>query len=379
MLQKKRIWPVVMSIVVMFTVLPAQAEENGYRDLLLAEDYGDEITYVIGHKNPDSDAVGSAMAYAYLLNEIGIRAEAVISDPINNETAYALEFFGMEAPEIMSAAEGGQFILVDHSAYSQAIDGMEEARIVGIVDHHGIGDVTNSEFINVRSAPIGATASLIYLMYQECEVDVPQDMARVMLMSILSDTRNMTRNVTAFDQSAYDSLKEIADIGDVDAFYQNMAEAIADYGDMTEEEIFYSDYKEYEEAGVKFGIADVNAFGEEAVREIADRMYTFMEENYESMNLDLLYVKINNKGDDENENMMYMLAYGEESVDVLQEAYDLYDGERYFIFKDNLSRKKDVVPAITAVLEKAGKAEETGETSEIEETGEAEETGETEG
>ena len=112
------------------------------------------------------------MAYANLLNCIGIKAQAAVSDKLNKETAYAYDKLGITAPETVSNAEGKQFVLVDHSSYSQAIDGMDAAKVVGIVDHHGIGDVTVSELINVRSAPAGATASLVYLAYRECEVEV---------------------------------------------------------------------------------------------------------------------------------------------------------------------------------------------------------------
>lgn len=345
----KRLASVLMSVSIATAF--AAAEDNVYRALLLAEDYGDGITYVIGHKNPDTDTVGCAIAYAYLLNAVGIRAEAAVSGPVNGETAFALSCFGIEVPEVIDNAAGRQFILVDHSAYSQAVDGMENARIVGIIDHHGIGDIANSEMINVRSAPVGAAVSLVYLAYRECGVDITVDMARVMLAALLSDTRNMVRNVTALDREAYEALTGIAAIKDIDEFYKKMAEAITSYGDMTDLEIFGSDYKAYDEAGIRFGIGDVNAFGEEAVRALADRMYVIMEENFESFGVDMLYTIINNKGDDANENMMYMLAYGEGAAEVLQQAYGNYDGTRYFVFKENISRKKDVVPAITAVLE----------------------------
>jgi len=342
----------LLLVVFFIASAPVLAEENEYRDLLLAEDYGSEVTYVVGHKNPDSDSVGSAIAYAYLLNEIGIAAQPVISGPVNNETAYALEAFGIETPAILDRAEGKQFVLVDHSAYSQALDGMQEARIVGIVDHHGIGDVTNNEFINVRSAPIGATASLVFQSYQECDVPIPEDIARVMLMSLLSDTRNLTRNVTLIDRKAYETLTEIAGMEDIDGFYHSMAEAIASYGDMTDLEIFQTDYKEYDEAGIRFGMADVNAFGEEAVCKLTDRMYAIMTEEFESFGVDMLFTKVNNKGDDDSENMMYMVAYGDGAAEVLQEIYGNMDDAGHFVFKENLSRKKDVVPAITAELER---------------------------
>lgn len=350
----KRSWIIVICVLLLCVMSACTKKEDrmmSYRDMLISFDYGDETIYVIGHKNPDSDTVGCAMAYAELLKKMGFKAEAVVSGEINGETKYALDSFGIEAPQILDNAEGKQFILVDHSTYAQAIDGMEDARVVGIVDHHGIGDVNTSEQINVRSAPVGAAATLVYLSYRECEVEITKDIARILIMSIISDTRNMKRNVTAADQDAYDHLIKIAQIDDIDSLYNGMAEALTSYGDMSEWEIFQSDYKEYEAGGVRFCIGDVNAYGEENVRKLAERMYRVMEENYDSMGLDLLYTIINNKSDDESENLMYMVAYGEGAVELLQEVYGNYDGERFFIFKENLSRKADVVPALSVALE----------------------------
>ncbi len=352
---RKRIVILACLFLLVFSLTACQGgkkstDSDHYRDLLLSFDYGDEVTYVIGHKNPDSDTVGCAMAYANLLNEIGISAEAAISGPVNNETQYVFDALGISPPAVMESAAGKQFVLVDHSTYGQAIDGMQDARVVGIVDHHGIGDVVTSEQINVRSAPAGAAATLVFLSYQECDVPISKDMARIMLMAILSDTRNMSRNVTAADRDAYDTLTKIADIKDIDALYKGMAEALTSYGDMTVWEIFQSDYKEYNAGGVSYCIGDVNAYGEENVREIADRMYAIMADRYESMGLDMVFTIINNKGDDESENMMYMVAYGNGAEELLQEAYGNYDGSRYFIFKDNLSRKSDIVPALEKIL-----------------------------
>lgn len=172
-------------------------------------------------------------------------------------------------------------------------------------------------------------------------------------MGILSDTRNMKRNVTEIDQAAYDELLVTADINDVDALYLGMAQALASYGDMTDWEIFNSDYKEYDAGGKTFCVADVNAYGEENVRDLTERMYQVMEEHYDEMGLDILFAKINNKGDDESENMMYMVAYGPDAVEILDETFHNYDGSKFFLFKENLSRKTTVVPGISEVLEKS--------------------------
>ena len=150
---KRRIAILLLALALLIPCLTAEAENASFADLLCSIDYGDEVTYVIGHKSPDADTVGSAIACAWLLRQIGIDAKAAATATVNRETQYALDLWGMEQPEILTDAAGKQFILVDHSEYSQALDGMKEARVVGIVDHHGIGDVRNTERIAVLSLP----------------------------------------------------------------------------------------------------------------------------------------------------------------------------------------------------------------------------------
>ena len=279
-----------------------------------------------------------------------ILAEAVVAGPVNNETKYALETFGVAIPPVMENAEGKQFVLVDHSAYTHAIDDMPLARVVGVLDHHGIGSVQNTDFINVRSAPIGSTATLVYLAYRECEVPISQEMAKVMLMSILSDTKNATSNTTEMDRIAYEELAEISGIGDVDALYQGMQDAAANYDGMSDIDIYLTDYKEYTVGGVSFGAGEIQVSNEEAMAGMCDRMLAAMEENYETIGLDMLFVKVNNNND-ADENQVYMVAYPESARMLLDACFGNYDG-KYFVFKENMSRKKVLIPALTAELEK---------------------------
>ncbi len=329
----------------------AQEKESIYLDLLLNFDYGPETTYVIGHKSPDSDTVGSAMAYAYLLNQIGIPAQAAVSGPVNHETACALDAFGLESPPVVDQADGKQFILVDHSTYTQAIDGMKEARVVGILDHHGCGDVVNSEQIMVFSAPAGATASLVYNAYREFGVEIPKDMAQVMLMAILSDTSNMTKSVTLCDRIAFQALVPLAEVENVDALYQEMARASLNYDGMTDLEIYRSDYKEYEAGGTRFSVGVVNVFGEEEMLKMADRIKSAMDENQAESGMDMLFAMIINKNESDSENHMCMVASGDGAEMLLQKIFLNDDGSGHFIFKESSSRKKVIVPAITEALE----------------------------
>ena len=324
---------------------------NAYRSLLSGIGDKTEITYVVGHKNPDSDSVGSAMAFAHLLRELGIRAEAAICGSVNNETRFALETFGLPSPSTINNIGGRRAVLVDHSSYAQAAEGAGRAEITAVLDHHGMGDIADGGLFWVRSAPVGATATLVFLTYSECGVEIPEDMARVMLMSILSDTRGMARNVSAVDRIAYDTLREIAQIPDPDALYRGMARALASYGDMSDKEIFMSDYKEYEAGGKRFGVAVANAFGEEEVRHLAECMGALMDGVRAERGVEMLFVIVNNKNSDESENMMYMLACGNGAAELLEELYQNSDGIRFFVFKENLSRKTNVVPAIISWLE----------------------------
>ncbi len=129
---KKSIAVLLLALVLEASCLAAGAETALFADILCSIDYGEEVTYVIGHKSPDADTIGSAIAYAWLLQQLGINAKVAATAEVNRETRYALDFFGMEQPEILTDAAGGQFVLVDHSEYSQALDGMREARVVGI-------------------------------------------------------------------------------------------------------------------------------------------------------------------------------------------------------------------------------------------------------
>lgn len=323
---------------------------RAYRSLILGTDYGDGVTYVIGHRHPDSDTVSASIAYAYLLNQLGVKAEAAVAGDINNETKFALEYFGIEAPEIVDNAEGKQFVLVDHSAYTHAIDEMPLARIVGILDHHGIGSAQNTDFINVRSAPVGSTATLVYLAYCECEVPIPRDMAQVMLMGILSDTKNATSNVTEMDRIAYEDLLALSGVEDVDALWRGMQDAAANYDGMSDIDIYLTDYKEYTVVGFSFGVSDMKASGEAAMADMCDRMLAAMAENYESIGLDMLFAKVSNISGNADENQTYMVGYPETAAALLEACFGNRNGD-YFVFKDYQSRKKAIIPALTAALE----------------------------
>ena len=316
--------------------------------LLRKLDYGNEVTYVIGHKSPDPDSIGSAIAFAELLNANGIQAVPAASERIDNESAYALKALGLKAPSILDNAQNKQFILVDHSSYAHAIDDMAQARIVGILDHHGMGDVKSAEVIPVLSLPVGATGSLVCLCFKECKTEITKNAARAMLMGILSDTRNMTYNVTQLDNEAYETLLPIAGIEDIGALYEGMSNAKTSYDDMTTEEIFNSKYKEYTAGAYHFGIGFVYA-SSETIAEVSAEMKQYMQEIYPQSGQDYLFCMVSDS------DSTWLSFVGEGSEELVRECYEEYDGGEYIIFKPATTRKLKIVPPLTRVLENRNK------------------------
>ena len=342
---KRRIAALLMMLAMTGSCVTAGAETALLADLLRSVDYGDGVTYVIGHKSPDADTIGSAIAYAWLLQQLGINARPAAAAEVNRETQYALDFFRLEPPEIIPDAAGKQFILVDHSEYSQALDGMKEARVVGIVDHHGIGDVRNTQRIPVLSLPAGAAASIVYRMYLDCGVEIPRDIARVLLMAVLSDTKGMNSNVTQLDREAVDALRVIAEISDIGVLYAGMKAAKASFEGMTVSEIFHSDYKEYTAGEVTFGVSSVYTEAEESLAELAERIEGEFPSLYAQDGQDLLFCLIS------TDETTWMIWYGEGAEQAVRDSFPEYDGSGRMIFVPKASRKENIVPPLTAALE----------------------------
>ena len=331
-------------------LFPAAADGSPYAGLLRKAAEGGEVTWVIGHKSPDPDSIGSAIALAELLNALGIPARPAAAERIDNESAYALQALGLEPPEILDDALGRQFVLVDHSSYDHAIGRMAQARIVGLLDHHGLGGVKSAEVIPVLSLPVGAAASLVCLCYRACGAGITPAAARAMLMGLLSDTRNMTYNVTDTDREAYETLLPIAGIPDPDALYEGMKNAKTTYDGMTTAEIFDSKYKAYTAGPYRFGIASV--FAEpETIAEVSAEMKRYMREIWPQSGLDYLFCMVSDSGS------TWLSWAGDGAEALVRECYPEYGGGEYVVFRPATTRKVKIVPPLTKVLENRRKEE----------------------
>ncbi len=311
----------------------------------------DGIIYVIGHKSPDSDTVCSAIAYARLLNLLGHEAKPVITEPLNNETSFILKEAGVEVPEILHDASGENIFLVDHSEYAQAAEGLADAHVVGVLDHHGIGSVTTGNQVVYEGRPIGSTATIVWLDYLNYGLDIDEKTAFLIVGAVLSDTDDLSGSTTTeADREAVRVLSETAGITDADAFYRQLHAEKLSYEGMSDEEILFSDYKEYEASGMRFGIGLVSAIDEDAARHLSQRMKEALPEGYRTRNVDLMFAAVTIR--ENGEKIDYVVPCDEQSESVLKNAfpdYDEYDGAAY-IFRKGLGRKTKLVPGLTDYL-----------------------------
>ena len=332
-----------------------EAQEQLYalnRESIEKIDIENGPVWVIGHRSPDSDTVCSAIAYARLLTMLGYPANAAITAPVNKESAYILEKAGADMPPVLEDASGKSIFLVDHSEYTQAAEGMEDAHVVGILDHHGIGTVSTGHQVVYEAKPIGATATIVWLDYLNYGLEIDRETATLLLGAILSDTKNLTgTTVTEADRKAVADLAARADISDVDAFYLGLHTESLSYEGMSNEEILFSDYKEYEVAGIRFGIGSVSVIDEEAAKAMAERMKEALPEGYRTKQVDLLYASVGiREGSVKTD---FVIPCDEQSRDYFEAAfpnYDEFDGTSYIFRNGGLGRKTRFVPGLTEYL-----------------------------
>ncbi len=302
--------------------------------------YKNEV-YVIGHKSADTDTVCSAIVYANLKRHLGINCKAVVSGKINNETKFVLNYWGIEVPEILNNASEKNIILVDHNIFGQSIDGMREANIIEIIDHHNIGDVVTDRPIIYKCLPVGSTATIAYLQYLEQGVRISKKMAGLVVSAILSDTNNLTlATTTQTDKCTVDNLKEIAEIANIDEYYSKMLEAAISYEGMSDKEIFFSDYKEFEMNGHKVSISSVLAKDENAQQDLCSRLLEVM--NNADNTIEHRYAFVIDKKNHKTE----IIYSGEGAEKIANKAFKA-DSEGKFILDFEASRKFNIVPPLT--------------------------------
>ena len=246
---------------------------------------------------------------------------------------------------------GEAFTQVDQREYSQAAEGMKDAHIIGIIDHHGVGSVTTGNVVYYNARPIGATATIIWLNYLNYGVEIDKSTAHILLGAILSDTANLTTTyTTSADKEAVTALSRICGVEDTTEFYKAIYAEKLSYKGMSDLDILLADYKSYEASGVKFGIALASAIDEEHAAELAKRLAKVLPEGHSQKDVELMYAEVSIR--EEGVKIDYVACADEHSKEVFEEAfpdYDEFDGTSY-IFRKGLGRKTKLVPGLTDFL-----------------------------
>ena len=219
-----------------------------------------EEVIVFGHKSPDTDTICSAIVMADLQTKIrGKKVTPCRLGEINEETKFALKKFNAEAPKFIEKVEEGQkVILVDHNEFSQSVEGIENAKIEAVVDHHRINNFETSEPLFYYAQPVGCTSTILFELYSSNNIEIPAQMAGLMLSAIISDTLLLkSPTTTEKDKKALEALAKIADV-DVNIYGLEMLKAGTNLDKYTEDELIRLDAKKIEKEDIKYVIAQVN-------------------------------------------------------------------------------------------------------------------------
>lgn len=296
--------------------------------------------YVVGHKSPDTDSVCAAIALADLKSKLGQECKPAAQGEINSESKFVLDKFGVSAPELLTDATGKQFYLVDHSDRSQSLDNLDQGELIGIVDHHKVGDVTTPNPVEVWTWPVGCSCTVLKSMYDFYGVEIPKNIAGIMSCAILSDTVIFkSATCTEADKKAAQELSKVAGIDDLTSIGMEMFKVKSAIEGTPIRDLVKRDYKDFDMNGNKVGIGQLEVVDlsllDSVKDDLAKDIKTLKDEgNYNSVFL--LLTDIMKEGSE--------LLIASENPGVVEKAFGAKpEGEKAWL-DGVMSRKKQVVP-----------------------------------
>jgi len=303
--------------------------------------------YVVGHKSPDTDSVASAISYANLKNQLGLPEIFVpaAAGEINNETRFVLEHFNVPEPEVLTDAKGKKIILVDHNEVAQAVDNINEAELMEVVDHHKIGDIQTGSPIFFHNEPVGCAASIISAMYDQNKVVIGKEIAGVMMSAILSDTV-LFKSPTCTEKDKEEVAKLAKICGeDPQEYGIAMLSAKSDISSKTARDIVKGDYKQFDFAGTKAGVGQIEVMDLAALVDRREAILADMEEVRKEEGLDFVLIMLTDVMKEASD-----LLFVGSPVEKFEQAFE-GKIENQSIYKEGvLSRKKQVVPPLEAAF-----------------------------
>ncbi len=234
-------------------------------------------------------------------------------------------------------------ILVDHNERSQTVDGIEDVNLLEIIDHHRIGGLQTMNPVYFRNQPLGCTATIIYEMFVEANIDIPKDVAGLLCSAIISDTL-MFRSPTCTpkDKEVCERLADLAKIN-IEKYGVDMLNAGSKLKHKTVEEIFHQDYKVFSTDNLKFGIGQITSFNSDILTGLKPKLLEHMNQEIKAKGVDMLFFMLTNIFTEDTE----LLYVGNQAESLLAKAFnkDEVSGGSV-VLEDVVSRKKQVIPTI---------------------------------
>ena len=257
------------------------------------------------------------------------------------------KFYGFLSRRRLMTSRKKQVILVDHNEKSQAVNGIEEAEVQEIIDHHRLGGLETIGPVYFRNQPVGCTATIIYQMYQESGVEVDPQIAGLLCSAIISDTllfRSPT--CTMVDQAAAEALARIAGIN-MEEHAKEMFNAGSNLRGKSVEEICFQDFKVFNVKDTRFGVGQITSMNQDELDEVKERLIPYLEEARKTQGLHMLYLMMTNILEESTE----LLCCGENAKEQVLEAYELSGDTEKILLKGVVSRKKQMIPVLVTYLQ----------------------------
>ena len=256
-------------------------------------------------------------------------------------------FAGMVSRRNLLGARRKKLILVDHNERSQAVDGLEDADIVEIIDHHRLGSLETIGPIFFRNQPLGCTATIIYQMYKENGIEVRPQIAGLLCSAIISDTLIFkSPTCTCIDIDAANELAKIAGIDPFEHAKEMFTEGSM-LSDKTPEEIFYQDFKKFTAADMAFGIGQITSLDQHELENVEKKVVSYLEKAYKEHKVDMIMFMLT----DIMTATTKLVYIGNAAKDVIERAFKVQEEDNAFYLPGVVSRKKQLVPAIMTSLQ----------------------------